>query len=90
MFWKWKHNKIFIIEKWGQTRSWLSLVFFLDSDSLAHKSKNVYNLSDIWIRDHDVKIYFTGPAKFFTLQAQAIAGFSSCGEAACYPEILRI
>ena len=27
-------------------------------------------------------------AKFFTLQAQAIAGFSSCGEAACYPEIL--
>ena len=30
-------------------------------DSLAHKSKNVYNLSDIWIRDHDVKTYFTGP-----------------------------
>ena len=29
-------------------------------------------------------------AKFFTLQAQAIAGFSSCGEAVCYPEILRI
>ena len=29
-------------------------------------------------------------AKFFTLQAQAIAGFSSCGKAACYPEILRI
>ena len=29
-------------------------------------------------------------AKFFTLQAQAIAGFSSCGEAACHPEILRI
>ena len=29
-------------------------------------------------------------AKFFTLQAQAIAEFSSCGEAACYPEILRI
>ena len=29
-------------------------------------------------------------AKFFTLQAQAIVGFSSCGEAACYPEILRI
>ena len=29
-------------------------------------------------------------AKFFILQAQAIAGFSSCGEAACYPEILRI
>ena len=29
-------------------------------------------------------------AKFSTLQAQAIAGFSSCGETACYPEILRI
>ena len=29
-------------------------------------------------------------AKFFSFQAQAIAGFSSCGEAACYPEILRI
>ena len=29
-------------------------------------------------------------AKFFILQAQAIAGFSSCEEAACYPEILRI
>ena len=28
--------------------------------------------------------------KFCTLQAQAIAGFSSCGEATCYPEILRI
>ena len=26
----------------------------------------------------------------FTLQAQAIAGFSICGEATCYPEILRI
>ena len=55
--------------------------------------KNVYNLSDIWIRDHDVRTYFTGPhghAKFFTLQAQAIAGFSSCEEANCYPELLRI
>ena len=61
--------------------------------SLAHKSENGYNLSDILIRDHDVRTYFTGPlavAKFCTLQAQAIAGFSSCGEAACYPEILRI
>ena len=28
--------------------------------------------------------------KFFTLQAQVITGFSSCGEADCYPEILRI
>ena len=58
--------------------------------SLAHKSKNVYNLSDICIRDHDVRTARIAMAKFFTLQAQAIAGFSSCGEAACYPEILRI
>ena len=29
-------------------------------------------------------------AKFFTLQGQAIAGFSISGEVACYPEILRI
>ena len=28
--------------------------------SLAHKSENVYNLSDILIRDHDVRTYFTG------------------------------
>ena len=28
-------------------------------------------------------------AEFFTLQAQAIAGFSSCEEANCYPEILQ-
>ena len=32
----------------------------------------------------------TDMAKFFTLQAQAIAGFSSCGEVACYPKFLRI
>ena len=31
--------------------------------SLAHKSENIYNLSDILIRDHDVKTYFTGPHK---------------------------
>ena len=31
--------------------------------SLAHKSENVYNLSDILIRDHDVRTYFTGPHK---------------------------
>ena len=29
--------------------------------SLAHKSENVYNLSDILTRDHDVRTYFTGP-----------------------------
>ena len=29
-------------------------------NSLAHKSENVYNLSDILIRDHDVRTYFTG------------------------------
>ena len=42
---------------------------------------------------HDVRTYLTAcmaMATFFSLQAQAIAGFSSCGEAACYPEILRI
>ena len=32
----------------------------------------------------------TALAKFFTLLAQAIAGFSSCGEVACYPQILGI
>ena len=32
--------------------------------SLAHKSKNVYNLSDIWIRDDDVRTYFTGPHSY--------------------------
>ena len=32
----------------------------------------------------------TAVAKFFTLQAQAIAGLSSCREVACYSEILRI
>ena len=35
-----------------------------------------------------------GPAQprqnFFTLQAQAIVGFSSCREVTCYPEILLI
>ena len=42
----------------------------------------------ILIRDHDVRTYFmarTAVAKFCTLEAQAIAGFSSCGEATCYP-----
>ena len=29
--------------------------------SLAHKSENVYTLSDFSIRDHDVRTYFTGP-----------------------------
>ena len=29
--------------------------------SLAHKSENVYDLSDILIRGHDVRTYFTGP-----------------------------
>ena len=33
------------------------------SDSLGHKSENVHNLSDILIRDHDVRTYFTGPHK---------------------------
>ena len=33
----------------------------LSQYSLAHKSENVYNLSDILIRDHDVRTYFTGP-----------------------------
>ena len=31
--------------------------------SLAHKSENVYNLSDILILDHDVRTYFTDPDK---------------------------
>ena len=31
--------------------------------SLAHKSENVYNLSDILILNHDVRTYFTGPNK---------------------------
>ena len=34
-----------------------------DHNSLAHKSENVYNLSDILIREHDVRMYFMGPHK---------------------------
>ena len=62
-------------------------------NSLAHKSENVYSLSDILIRDmtsgRTLRAH-TAVTKFCILQAQAIAGFSSCGEAGCYPEILRI
>ena len=68
-------------------------MFELLSLSLAHKSEKVYSLRDFGMLDHDVRMYFTGPqalAKFFTLQAQAIAGFLSSGEVACYPEILGI
>ena len=56
--------------------------------SLAHKSENVYNLSDILIRDHDVKTYFTGPHK--------ILHFAGSGHRRILelrggnPEILRI
>ena len=32
----------------------------------------------------------TALAKFFTLQAQAVVGFSSCGEVTCSPKIFRI
>ena len=61
--------------------------------SLAHKSENVYNLSDILIRDHDVRTYFTGPQSHGKILHFAGSGhrrISSCGEATCYPEILRI
>ena len=33
------------------------------SNSLAHKSENVYNLSDILILDHNVRTYFMDPHK---------------------------
>ena len=39
----------------------VTLTEYIDLYSLAHKSENVKNLSDILIRDHDVKMYFTGP-----------------------------
>ena len=59
-------------------------------DSLAHKSENVYNLSDILIRDHDVRTYFTDPHGRGKILHFAGSGHRSCGEATCYPEILRI
>ena len=58
--------------------------------SLARKSENVYNLSDILIRDHDVRTYFTGPHGRGKILHFAGSGHRSCGEATCYPEILRI
>ena len=58
--------------------------------SLAHKSENVYNLSDILIRDHDVRTYFTGPHGRRKILHFVGSGHRSYGEAACYPEILRI
>ena len=58
--------------------------------SLAHKSKNVCNLSDILIRDHDVRTYFTGPHGRGKILHFAGSGHRSCGEATCYTEILRI
>ena len=42
---------------------WSTFEALLEYSSLAHKSENVYNLSDILIRGHDVKTYFTGPHK---------------------------
>ena len=53
--------------------------------SLAHKSENVYNLSDILIRDMTPGRTLRAQTKFCTLQAQAIAGLSIC-----YREIPRI
>ena len=61
--------------------------------SLAHKSENVYNLSDILIPDHDVRAYFTGPHDRGNILHFAGSGHRrilKLWEAACYPKILRI
>ena len=68
----------------------LLMQILLNFYSLAHKSENVYNLSDILIRDQDVRTYFTGPHGRGKILHFAGSGHRSCGEATCYPEILRI
>ena len=76
---------------WAQSCSLIKFAFeYVKVFSLAHKSKNVYNLSDILIRDHDVGTYFTGPHSHGKIFHFAGSGHRSCGEATCYPEMLRI
>ena len=47
----------------GLQYSTILIICYADAshNSLAHKSENVYSLSDILIRDHDVRTYLTGP-----------------------------
>ena len=49
--------------KESQNQAMRNYLLTLFSISLAHKSENVYNLSDILILDHDVRTFFMGPHK---------------------------
>ena len=69
-----------ILSQWNCRTLWYSL---------AHKSENVYNLSDILIQDHDVRAYFTGPHGRGNILHFAGSGHRrilKLWEAACYPK----
>ena len=74
-------SKLFVVEL---------TIGFESNIQFGTQVKNVYNLSDILIRDHDVRTYFTGPHSHGKIFHFAGSGHRSCGEATCYPEMLRI